>query len=209
VPMVNTNGQAHLIGSTFLSLLVAGMIVGCGGGSKTASETTRTNASTLGASQEAFVRFVQGFIGVLPMRESSIRAAVLAAKITREGNPDLRRLEQAYQQGASDAQAYRSALESLPASGSELVAIRAKFAKAAAEETQLSREYATAIRTHNKALFDRASLVRSKVQSLNNAAGSGLNRLQQRLGGEAAFRGHIDFKRLAAIGRSLKALAAE
>jgi hypothetical protein len=92
-------------------------------------------------------------------------------------------------------------MEALPAVNGDLEPIRGKFSEAAAEEVELWRKYsafilASAARGLSKSEAKGVEETKAKVEALNNAAGSEIDALTERLGGEAAFSGRIDIKHL-------------
>ena len=105
-------------------------------------------------------------------------------------------------------------MQALPATNGDLTPIQRKWVDAASEEVAYWEGYANYLRATvaagqpSKASAERVESLRSRLQALNDEAGSKLGVLFDRLGGDAAFHGRIDLKRVEEIRASLKAQTA-
>jgi hypothetical protein len=196
-------------------VLLAGLLTalaGCGGTSTTSS--TATTANALRSRQDALVAFYQAFVADLPARGASVQAAVRSREALTTRPVNFAVIVRSLGEAETDAQAWKRSMETLPATNGDLTAIQSDWVNAAGEEVAYYRGYTDYLRatlaghSASKAGAERVESLRSKLQVLNDDARGKLGALVEQLGGDAAFRGRIDRKRVEEIGASLKSPAA-
>ena len=196
---------ARRMACVLLGVLLAALAVGCGQGSKTSSEA----ASTVRARQDALVAFYRAYITALPARKASLEAALQFRSATTGGHVDVGAVGRALGSATAHGRAWQKSMQALPADTGDLQRIRGKFSEAAVDEVQLWRKYSAfllASAAHGPSTSEAKGVEATKeeLEALNKAAQTELSALTERLGGEAALRGRIDFRRLEELRSSLR-----
>jgi hypothetical protein len=166
---------------------------------QSAAEQSHTSVGAVRTEQDAYVGWMQAFLGALPTRVKGARAARHVEVIEAGSHPGLTGLQQAFGEGYAAAQAWSRAVNALPADDTHLVPINEELARSASREVAGWRDYVVGFKTGDFKLAERGDAARKSSLLIMRRAVQADEALYHQLGGARTFKGRIDYERLAEI----------